>query len=101
MVGSQVARPAGTSRPPVGPGVAEPRAARQAAAPVVQGPGELERLQVIRPLDPGFGSALWQGWPARAGTAGTSSDSRQRGFTPKSTGVPFNRSGSTVQMASG
>ena len=38
-------------------------AARRASSgsPVVQGPSELERLQVIRPLDPGFGSALWQG----------------------------------------
>jgi hypothetical protein len=42
------------------PQVAEPRATRQAAASVYGAPGKPPSLQGIRPLDPGFGSALWR-----------------------------------------
>jgi hypothetical protein len=49
------------------PWVAEPRAARRA-----RGEANCHRnshaLQAIRPLNPGFGSAVWQGSPARAAT---------------------------------
>jgi hypothetical protein len=42
------------------PQVAEPRATRQAAASVCGAPRKPPSLQGIRPLDPGFGSALWR-----------------------------------------
>jgi hypothetical protein len=45
--------------------VAQPRAARQAAAAVGHCARESRRLQELRPLDPGFGSAIWHPSPAR------------------------------------
>src|SRR5450755_4421529 len=45
-------------RRPVPAQVAEPRATRQAAASVGRAPGKPASLQEVRPLDPGFGSAM-------------------------------------------
>jgi hypothetical protein len=59
-------------------------AARRASSgvPVVQGPGELERLQVIGRLTRASAPLVGRDGRPGAGTAGTSSDSRRRGFTP-------------------
>jgi len=47
-------------RAPKREAVANPRAARQAAATVSPAPRQTAWLQALRPLDPGFGPAIWQ-----------------------------------------
>ena len=67
-------------------------AARRASSGSLDRPtrtGQLLTVQVVRPLDPGSGSAIWQPSPATAGIDQTVDRSRTISeFTPKRAGVP-------------